>query len=259
LKNTLLHKPFIAETLKNRVSLFFILLGIQSLFFVTNMLNSVLRSPTDGLELKFAVIDNHIVPNGVALIPYTVGFFLSALLPLWAAYRMPIKLYRQYIFAMAVAALFSYVIYIVFPTYVIKPAPEDVTGDGFLSSMLMSAYHMDNSYSTHNALPSQHVFYAIINMCFMIKFRPNRLSFWTWSMLAASITLSALLTRQHHSPDLVAGYLVAVGAYWGGSRLGAWVTKQLGDENCPIVVVTPNWMGGKKQREFDPKRTTKPI
>jgi membrane-associated phospholipid phosphatase len=256
-KQTFLSRPLVVDTLKNRVSLFFILLAIQSLFFATNMLNSFLRAPDEGLELKIALIDNHIHPSGIALIPYTLGFFAAALLPLWAAYRMPIKMYRQYVLTMTIAAMFSYVVYMVFPTYVVKPEAQEVTGNGFLSSMLLAAYHMDNSYSTHNALPSQHVFYAIINMCFMIRFRPTRRSFWVWSTFAASVTLSALLTRQHHSPDLIAGYLVAVGAYWGGLRLWAWITDRLGDEYSPIVVVLPGWM--KRQPKFDPKRTTKPI
>jgi hypothetical protein len=228
-------KPFVARIFQNRLTLFMILLGIQSLFFFTNGLNSFLRAPTDGIELKIGFIDNHLLPSEMWLIPYTIGLFLSVLLPFWAAYHMPIKLYRQFILSMGLAASVSYVIYMVFPTYVVKPSPEEVTGSGIFSNLLRTAYEMDNTYSTHNAAPSQHVFYAIVNMCFMVRFRPYPRVFWTWTTLATLITASALFTRQHHSPDLIAGYVTAVLAYWGGLRLGAHITAWLGDEKDPIV------------------------
>ncbi len=236
-----------APLLQNRLALYFMLLGIQGLFFVTNGLNSVLRAPDDGLELKIPAIDNHIVPNGAWLIPYTIGIFLTALLPLWAAYHMPVKLYRQYVFAMALAACTSYVIYIVFPTYAVKPQVDDIAGSGLLSHLLRVSYEMDNNYSTHNAAPSQHVFYAIINMCFMIRFRPQKRSFLAWTALAASISASALLTRQHRSPDLIAGYMMAVAAYWMGLYLGQRVTEWLKDEDQPIVLDIPECLGGPRR------------
>lgn len=226
---------------QSRLTLFLILVGIQSLFFVTNMANSMLREPDDGWELKIGFIDNHLSPAGLWLIPYTIGFFFAALIPLWAAYNMPIKLYRQYVLGMAVAALFSYVIYMLLPTYVVKPTADQVPGNDIFSQMLRHAYTADNAYSTHNAAPSQHVFYALINMCFMIRFRPTRRTFWFWSILGALITASALLTRQHHSPDLIAGYVVAIAAYWIGLYLGERITRRLDDEHILYAAPLPRW------------------
>ncbi|WP_162909533.1 phosphatase PAP2 family protein [Aggregatilinea lenta] len=201
---------------------------------MTNGLNSTLRAPTDGWELKIAAVDNHLTPQGIWLIPYAIGFVCTALVPLWAAYRMPIKLYRQFILAMIVAALFSYVLYMAVPTYVVKPHATDVAGNDIFSQLLRHLYDADNDFSTHNAAPSQHVFYAIIIMCFMIRFRPNSRSFITWTIMGALVTVSALLTRQHHSPDLIAGYAVAVGAYYAGLALGERATFRLGDEAVPL-------------------------
>jgi membrane-associated phospholipid phosphatase len=235
LKEKLTVKTLFVRTFQSRLTLFLTLLAVQGLFFVTNRLNSLLRAPDDGWELKIGFIDNHLSPAGIWLIPYAVGFFFAVLIPLWAADHMPIKLYRQFILSMIFAASISYVIYMLLPTYVIKPRVETIAGNDVFSDMLRQAYSLDNAYSTHNAAPSQHVFYAILNMCFMIRFRPRQRVFWFWVILAALITASALLTRQHHSPDLIAGYAMAIVAYRVGLFLGERVTIWLGDEDDPAV------------------------
>jgi membrane-associated phospholipid phosphatase len=247
-------KPLFDRLLENRLALFLVLLAVEGLFFVTNGLNSILRAPTDGWELKIPAIDNHLTPQGIWLIPYAIGFVCTALVPLWAAYRMPIKLYRQFILAMFVAAGVSYVLYMTVPTYVTKPHATDVVGNDIFSQLLRHLYEADNEFSTHNAAPSQHVFYAIIIMCFMIRFRPNPRSFITWTIMGTLVTVSALLTRQHHSPDLIAGYAVAVGAYYAGTALGARATARLGDENAPIEV-----RYGPMMRRLRARRTMSPA
>lgn len=214
---------------QHRLALFLMLLTIQGLFFVTNGLNSVLREPTDGWELLWLPYDDQITPNGYWLIPYFIGFAFAALVPLAAAFFMPIRLYRQFIFAMASAALVSYVLYMVFPTYVTKPAPETVPGDDLFAEMLRGSYELDAAASTHNAAPSQHVFYALINMAFMIRFRPQPGVFGVWVLLGALISASTVLTQRHNLPDLVTGYMMAVAAYYFGVWLGARVTERLGD------------------------------
>lgn len=214
---------------QNRLALFAALLAIEALFFVTNGLNSILREPTDGWELAIQPYDDLIVPNGYWLIPYFIGFAFAALIPLWAAYQMPIKLYRQFVFAMVTAALVSYALYMLFPTYVTKPTPEMVPGNDLFAEMLRNSYKLDAAASTHNAAPSQHVFYALINMAFMIRFRPKPGVFGVWVLLGALISASTVLTQRHNLPDLITGYLMAVAAYYIGVRLGERITQRLGD------------------------------
>jgi len=221
---------------QNRLALFLALLLIQLQFFTINLLNAQFREPTDGWELKIAAIDNNLTPNGLWLIPYAVGFVLAALVPLWAMFTMPNRLYRQFILAMATAALVGYAVYLLFPTYVTKPAPEQVPGTHALAELLRDSYEVDAVASTHNAAPSQHVFYALINMCFVIRFRPTRRVFFTWVTLGALISASTVLTMRHNSPDLISGYLFAAGGYYAGLYLGGRVTDWLGDGNGPIVL-----------------------
>ncbi len=224
---------------QNRLALFLVLLFIQLQFFTINLFNAHFREPTEGWELKIAAIDDRLTPTGWWLIPYFAGFWLAALVPLWATFTMPNRLYRQFILAMATAALAGYVVYVAFPTYVTKPAPEQVPGDHLLADLLRESYDVDAAASTHNAAPSQHVFYALINMCFMIRWRPRPHVFVAWVTLAALICASTLLTMRHNSPDLISGYFFAIGGYYAGVYLGGRVTDWLGDEDGPIVLPEP--------------------
>jgi membrane-associated phospholipid phosphatase len=239
-------RGLIKAIFKNRLVLFLILMMIELQFFTINMLNTWLRAPTDGWELRIGLIDNHLTPHGIWLIPYFIGFSFAMLIPLWAMFYMPNKVYRQFILAVALALLFSYMIYILFPTYVVKPAPDQVAGHDIFSRTLRDTYEADAAISSHNAAPSQHVFYALLNMCFVIRFRPRWRVLWFWVILAALICASTLATMRHNSPDVITGYLVAVGAYYTGVALGERVTDWLGDENDPVMV--PGFVGRVQRR-----------
>lgn len=243
----LVNNGWIRAILKNRLALFWILMLIELQFFTINYLNTELRAPTDGWQLRISLIDDHLTPHGVWLIPYFLGFSLAILIPLWAMFSMPNKIYRQYMLAVALALLVSYVIYIIFPTYVVKPAPDSVPGHDIFARTLRSTYAADAAVSSHNAAPSQHVFYALLNMCFVIRYRPRRRVFWLWVILASLICASTLITMRHNSPDLIGGYLVAIGAYYAGVVLGARITDTLGDEDEPVMV--PGYVG-KLHRRF---------
>jgi membrane-associated phospholipid phosphatase len=243
----LVNRTWIRAILKNRLALFWILMLIEFQFFTINFLNTKLRAPTDGWDLRISIIDDHLTPHGVWLIPYFIGFSFAVLIPLWATFVMPNKVYRQFILAVALALLVSYVIYIIFPTYVVKPAPASVPGHDIFARTLRSTYEADAEVSSHNAAPSQHVFYALLNMCFVIRYRPRRRVFWFWVILASLICASTLITMRHNSPDLIGGYVVAVGAYYAGVVLGARITDALADEDEPVMV--PGYVG-KLHRRF---------
>lgn len=244
----LVQKRLVARVAKNRLLLFVVLVTIQAQFFTINMLNAQFRAPDDGWELKIAVIDNNLTPQGIWLVPYFVGFFFALLVPLWAMVVMPNPEYRQFVIGLGFAAIVGYLIYILFPTYVVKPPPDAVAGDDVFSRFLRSTYEADAAVSTHNAAPSQHVFYAVLNMCFMIRYRPRPRVFWFWTTLATLICASTLLTMRHNSPDLIAGYALAVVAYYVGVALGQRVTAALGDANAPVEVPVLSRLLQRRQR-----------
>ncbi len=239
--HTILHKPWIKAILQNRLALYAILMVIELQFFSINMLNTTLREPTDGWELKIDVIDNNLTPNGYWLLPYFMGLAFASLIPLWGMLTMPNRIYREFVLALALALTFSYVVYILVPTYVVKPAPDAVPGDDWFARLLRRTYEADAAASSHNAAPSQHVFYALLNMCFMIRFRPTQRTFWIWTGLGTLITVSTLTTMRHNSPDLITGFMVAVVMYYAGVYLGGRLTDALADDDDPIRL--PGWLG----------------
>ncbi|GEM_PF-348142 len=226
-------KPLVRRVLQNRWAVAALLMVLQAQFFVINALNAQLRAPTDGWELQIAAVDQHLTPRGVWLVPYGLGIALTVLVPLWALLNMPTLLYRQYVFALVTALVIGYAIYIFLPTYVTKPVPEDVRGDGLFARLLRQSYEADAAFSTHNAAPSQHVFYALLNMCFVIRFRPRWRVLAVWATLATLISASTVLTARHNTPDVITGYALAVLAYYVGLWLGRTVTEALGDADVP--------------------------
>ncbi len=129
---------------------------------------------------------------------------------------MPNKIYRQFVLAVALALMFSYVhLYSVSRPTWSNPAPDRVSGDDMFARALRRTYEADAAISSHNAAPSQHVFYALLNMCFMIRLPTSlRVCSWFWVILAALICVSTLATMRHNTPDVIGGYLVAIGAYY---------------------------------------------
>jgi hypothetical protein len=251
---------FLVRVLQTRWMLLLLLLFLQLQFFTINMLNTRLRAPDAGWELRIDFIDDHIVPEGAWLIPYFLGLLATGAVPLWAAYVMPLRLFRQFMLAMTLAAAVSYAIYILLPTYVVKPEPDRVRGASFLAEALRTTYRADAAASSHNAAPSQHVFYAVLNMCFVIRFRPRPRVFWLWVTLAALISVSTVLTQRHNSPDLFAGYAVAVAAYYTGMWMGNRATGWLGDEDAPIVMLGRDWILRRLMgRQTDAQRHLTPV
>ena len=236
-------KPLVQRLLTNRWAVAGLLMVLQAQFFIINALNARLRAPTDGWELQIAAIDQHLTPRGIWLVPYGLGIALTLLVPLWALLNMPTLLYRQYVFALATALVIGYAIYIFLPTYVTKPTPEQVPGDGLFARLLRQSYAADAAFSTHNAAPSQHVFYAVLNACFVIRFKPRPRVFLLWTTLAALITASTVLTARHNTPDAITGYALAVLAYYAGVWLGRAFTDALGDaENPPPNPPLRRWL-----------------
>jgi membrane-associated phospholipid phosphatase len=126
---------------------------------------------------------------------------------------MPDKLFRAFAISTITVMLASYVVYILYPTYVVRPTVQGADWPNRLVAML---YANDR---VNNAFPSGHTYNTVLIALFWSRWQPKWR--WLWWAIAAVILLSTLYTRQHNLPDLAGGIAFA----WLGYRFGLWWVK----------------------------------
>jgi len=129
--------------------------------------------------------------------------------PIWAAIRVKPQEFEAYTVSIITATLISYLVYLVFPTFVIRP---DITSTDVFSKLLAMVYQTDRAY---NATPSGHTFYSVLSFLYLRRRKPDYTLIWIVGALI--IIASALLTKQHYVLDIVSGLALAILAicYWG--------------------------------------------
>ena len=134
------------------------------------------------------------------------SLILAALLPAFVLHQQ--ELIQRTVKAFLFAWLFSYAVFLAYPTY--TPRPAEVTEQGFFPWVMVAIYSTDVEY---NCLPSLHV-----AQCFLAAFachkvnRPVGHVAFVW---AALVALSTLFTKQHYVLDVITGGLLG----WLGYRI----------------------------------------
>jgi membrane-associated phospholipid phosphatase len=146
-----------------------------------------LRLPVDGLIPVWPV---WVVPYLLVPILWQVGL-------LWAAWRMPGRLYRSFALALLGVMLASEAFFILYPTYIVRPA---VSGAGWTADLLRYLYSVDGTY---NAFPSGHIYISVVFAFFWSYWHPR--TRWLWGAALPVVALSTLFTHQHYLLDLVGG------------------------------------------------------
>ncbi|MDC9589252.1 phosphatase PAP2 family protein [Xenorhabdus sp. XENO-10] len=149
--------------------------------------------------LQFSVIDEWIAfsSNGV-------WFYLSFFLLIPLAYLFcPLSRVRWLMLAMQGCALFSGLIYLLYPTTLDYPS---ITGDKITDRMLAYLITIDSS---QNCLPSLHASLTALSVyaLWQGKQKSWRLLWLTWGVL---ICFSIIQLRRHLFIDLMAGLLTAI-------------------------------------------------
>jgi membrane-associated phospholipid phosphatase len=180
-----------------------VLVVVQLMYFPIN------RTIQGGVVLD-TPLDGYVPLWAVWIIPYMLGLLWWALCYGWAAWKMEDDLYRAFVISFVTVMLTSYVIYIVFPTYVNRP---ELQGDDWLTRLVATLYENDR---VNNAFPSGHTYNSVMIALFWSRWYPRQR--WLWFTIAAIVVLSTLFTRQHNLPDLLGGILLA----WLGYRFSLW-------------------------------------
>jgi len=155
-------------------------------------------------------LDNLIPLWPVWALPYQLSMIVWVICLTWAVTKMDYALLQALGIGALMAMLTSYVIYLLFPTYVERPV---LTGNGWDIDLVRTIYNNDRAY---NAFPSSHTYLTVLIALFWQRWHPGL--WWLWSGFVVIVLLSTLFVRQHYLPDLVGGAALA----WLGYRFGLW-------------------------------------
>jgi membrane-associated phospholipid phosphatase len=186
--------------------------GLVVVFLVQFLYFPINRSIQGGRVLATAW-DAHIPLWQIWVIPYLLSLAWWAGCFIWAACKMDDDLYRAFIASLIMVMLASYGVYILYPTYVIRPPLE---ADDWLTRLVGLLYDNDRA---NNAFPSGHTYNTILIALFWWRWRPRQRLLWATVSLV--VLLSTLYTRQHNIPDLIGGVAFACTGYAAGLRWAA--------------------------------------
>lgn len=191
----------------DRLGWLLLLFAVQMLYFPINRL-------IKGGVILSTPLDPHVPLWPIWVVPYLLSLPWWAACFGWAAFEMDDRRFEAFVVGALAVMLSSYVLYIVFPTYVERPAVE---GQGWAADLVRWLYRNDR---LNNAFPSGHTYTTMLIVFFWWDWKPCLR--WPWAIVATIIILSTLLTGQHNLLDPIGGILWA----WGGYRLGMWLGER---------------------------------
>jgi membrane-associated phospholipid phosphatase len=194
--------------LTKRLGLVIVVVLFQCSYTVTN------RVMHGGVLLDLPI--DHLIPVWpVWTVPYLLTLAVWVSFDVWALFKMEDRLFKAYIIASLVTIIPSMLIFIFWPTYVVRP---QVTGQDWASNLLRFLYANDRP---NNAFPSGHMYFAVLVAYFGTRWKP-RLLLPMLTMVVIVIG-ATLFTKQHYVFDLVGGAGIAgigifVGITWVFNR-----------------------------------------
>ncbi len=186
------------QTLK-RLTILAGLLTLLLLYFPIN------QNVTGGITPDLP-IDASIPLWPIWAIPYllSIPWWIAALA--WGALKMDYSRWRHFSLCLGLTIVISYLFFIIYPTYVVRP---DITDQDFFSQLVLWIYGSDQA---HNALPSGHTYTTLIISIFWSQWLPKLKPFWIG--IAVLVLLSTLFTKQHYLLDLLAAAVLVVMTYF---------------------------------------------
>lgn len=191
-------------SLTQRILLGLLPWAIQLLYLPLNRLQSGGIAPA-------LPIDALIPLHPIWVIPYMATLLTWIIIPLWAVFKFDNRNYRAFIVAELICVVTGISIFFLFPTYVTRPEITQTSGS---MSLIAWLYQSDQAY---NALPSGHAYLSGLFMLILSRLYPRQRIIWVAAYV--TILLSTLFTRQHYILDLVAGFALAVAAFYVFQRL----------------------------------------
>ena len=181
-----------------RVGILFFLILSQLLYFPIN------QNMGGGIT-TYLPIDSYISLSPIWAIPYLLSILWWVGALIWATIKMEYMRFVHFSLCLSLTILISYLVYILFPTYVDRPKIVD---QDFLSQLVLFIYGNDRPY---NALPSGHTYTTLIISIFWYYWLPKQR--YLWIGIAIVVILSTLFTKQHAVLDLITASILVFICY----------------------------------------------
>ena len=189
-----------------RVVILFLLMALLLLYFPINQNVKGGITPDLPLDAKIQLIPIWIIPYLLSILWWIVAI-------IWATAKMDFGRYLHFSVCLVLTIVVSYLIFLIFPTYVIRPT---ILGDDFLSQLVAYTYGNDQPY---NALPSGHAYTTLIISTFWFSWKPKQR--YLWISIVIVVILSTLFTKQHYILDPAASAVVVLITY----RISAYLVR----------------------------------
>ncbi len=148
------------------------------------------------------------IDHWITLQPAWIWFYISYYPLLIAAYfaTTGLRVQRVYFGAMSLSAIVGFIVFLFFPTMILREL-YPWHGDVSWSSMMLA--HIRGADVPVNCLPSMHVcmsFIAVSVISFVVR-RVGRILIWMWFL---AICYSTMATKQHYFVDFIAGFALGL-------------------------------------------------
>lgn len=188
---------------KNRIKREKIVIAILLVAFFLIPYLVINRLPVSEPSFALNTMADEAIPFIPAFIIIYLSTYMFAFIPL--RFIRDRQYFKRVAIAYAAVMAISYVIFLLFPTIVVRPRALD---HDVFSRMLGYFYSLDLPY--RNNFPSLHV--AIASLAALASFGYAKKYWWTL-MWAIAIAVSTLFVKQHDLADVVAGIALGAIAY----------------------------------------------
>jgi membrane-associated phospholipid phosphatase len=156
-----------------------------------------------GSIFKIGFIDDNIPFISVFVIPYLL-YVVVLFLPFFLTFKNK-KQFLAVSSAFLFASLVCNIIYVLFPTMVVRP---DLLATNIFNRLVLFVYSIDGVL---NCFPSEHVTFSVLANLILLKIN-KKLAYYLIP-LTVLIVLATLFIKQHYVPDIFAGIALAFLSY----------------------------------------------
>ncbi len=131
--------------------------------------------------------------------------------------------FNRFMGALAITGALAYIGYVIVPVV----GPKYVFEDRWLEASQGALAFMDNIKDRNrDCFPSLHT--AWTTLFLIASYRGIRPLFWVYLPVAIGVYISTFYGGYHYIPDIIAGHLLAIFAWWAAKPLRQWWDKRAG-------------------------------